>query len=92
MEIRLPPDQEARLAAAAARAGRSMAELIQEAVALWEENERITAELRVSLDEAEASIAREEGLDLTRQALERLNDDLIERTRARLVTEGTPLP
>jgi hypothetical protein len=37
MEIRLAPDQEAHLAALAARTGRSAAELVQEAVAEWEE-------------------------------------------------------
>jgi hypothetical protein len=36
MEIRLPPDQEASLAAVAASTGRSTDELLQEAVALWQ--------------------------------------------------------
>jgi predicted transcriptional regulator len=39
MEIRLAPDQEAHLAELAARAGRSAAELVQEAVAEWEERQ-----------------------------------------------------
>ena len=39
MEIRLAPDQEARLAALAASAGRSAAELVQEALAEWEERQ-----------------------------------------------------
>lgn len=39
MEIRLAPDQEAHLAALAARAGRSTAELVQEALAAWEERQ-----------------------------------------------------
>jgi predicted transcriptional regulator len=39
MEIRLAPDQEAHLAALAARAGRSTAELVQEALAEWEERQ-----------------------------------------------------
>jgi hypothetical protein len=39
MEIRLAPDQEAHLAALAARAGRSAAELVQEALAEWEERQ-----------------------------------------------------
>ena len=37
MEIRLAPDQEAHLAALAASAGRSAGELVQEALAEWEE-------------------------------------------------------
>lgn len=36
MNIRLPPDQEARLAALAASAGRSPSEVVQEALTLWE--------------------------------------------------------
>ena len=39
MEIRLPPDLEAQLAAVAASAGRSTAEVVQEAIALWEERQ-----------------------------------------------------
>jgi predicted transcriptional regulator len=39
MEIRLAPDQEAHLAALAARAGRSAAELVQEALTEWEERQ-----------------------------------------------------
>ena len=36
MEIRLPPDQEARLAALAASTGRSTGEMVEEAIAQWE--------------------------------------------------------
>ncbi len=36
MKIRLSPDQEARLAALAAGAGRSPDEVVQEALALWQ--------------------------------------------------------
>ena len=39
MEIHLPPEQEAHLAALAASAGRSTDDLVQEAVALWEEQQ-----------------------------------------------------
>jgi hypothetical protein len=39
MDIPLAPDQEARLAELAARAGRSAAELVQEALAEWEERQ-----------------------------------------------------
>lgn len=39
MEIRLPPDQEAYLAAIAASTGRSADELVQEALSLWEEQQ-----------------------------------------------------
>ncbi len=36
MEIRLPPDQEARLIAHAASSGRSVEEIVWEAITLWE--------------------------------------------------------
>jgi predicted transcriptional regulator len=39
MEIRLAPEQEAHLAALAASAGRSPAELVQEALAEWEQRQ-----------------------------------------------------
>ncbi len=39
MEIHLPPDQEAHLAALAASAGRSPDDIVQEAVALWAERQ-----------------------------------------------------
>ncbi|HLY47018.1 MAG TPA: hypothetical protein VKQ73_15655 [Stellaceae bacterium] len=39
MEIRLPPDQEAHLSAVGADTGRSSDELVQEAVALWQDRQ-----------------------------------------------------
>ena len=39
MEIRLPPDQEAHIAALAASAGRSPDEIVLEAIALWEKRQ-----------------------------------------------------
>lgn len=39
MEIRLPPDQEVYLAALAAKTGRSTDELVQQAVAEWEQRQ-----------------------------------------------------
>jgi hypothetical protein len=41
MEIRLPPDQEAHLAALAASAGRSPDDIVLEAVALWEKRQAL---------------------------------------------------
>jgi Arc/MetJ-type ribon-helix-helix transcriptional regulator len=85
MEIRLPPEQEAHLAAIAASTGRSMDELVQEAIQLWEqEQERALAEFRETLDDAEASIDRGEGIDITPQSMRRLSKDVMERCRARL--------
>jgi Arc/MetJ-type ribon-helix-helix transcriptional regulator len=88
MEIRLPPEQEAHLAAIAASTGRSMDELVQEAIQLWEqEQERALAEFRETLDDAEASIDRGEGIDITPQSMRRLSKDVMERCRARLEAE-----
>ena len=36
MEIRLPPEQKARLTALAASTGRSIGEMVEEAIAQWE--------------------------------------------------------
>jgi predicted DNA-binding protein len=88
MEIRLPSEQEARLAAIAASTGRSTDELVQEAIELWEkEQARALAEFRKSLDDAESSIARGEGIDITPESMRRLSKDVIERCRARLEME-----
>ena len=92
MEIRLPPDQEAHLAAVAASTGRSTDELVQEAVALWEEREhaRTLAELRGSLEAAEASIRAGKGREVTKETLPQLVDDVIARCSARLAAEKNP--
>ena len=86
MEIRLPPEQETHLAAIAASTGRSTDELVQEAIQLWEQ-ERALAEFRKTLDDAEASIDRGEGIDITPQSMRRLSKDVMERCRARLEAE-----
>lgn len=90
MEVRPTPDQEA-LIRAAIDAGRfdSAEEAVKEALALWEERERATAlaELRASLDEAEASIDRGEGIEITPESMRQLVKDVMERCRARLEAE-----
>ena len=89
MEIRLPPDQEVHLATIAASAGRSTAEVVQEAIALWEEREnaRVLAEFRASLGEAEASVDRGEGIEITRESMRALAEDVKKRGRARIAAE-----
>ena len=88
MEIRLPPEQEAHLTAIAASTGRSTDELVQEAIELWERDQaRALAEFRKSLDEAEDSIARGEGIDITPEAMRQLSKDVMERCRARVEAE-----
>ena len=90
MEVHLPPDKEAHLAELAAAAGRSTGEIVQEAVALWEEREkaRALAEFRATLDEAEASVARGQGIQITRESMHTLAEDVKSRGRARLAAEN----
>jgi len=84
----LPPEQEAHLAAIAASTGRSTDELIQEAIELWQQEQaRALAEFRKSLDDAEDSIARGEGVEITPESMRRLSKDVMERCRARLEAE-----
>jgi len=88
MEIHLPPEQEAYLAAIAASTGRSTDELVQEAIQLWEQEQaRALTDFRKSLDDAENSIDRGEGIDITPETMRQLSRDVIERCRARLEAE-----
>ena len=85
MEIHLPPDQEAHIAALAAGSGRSPDELVREAVALWEEREnaRSLAEFRASLDRAETSLAQGQGRVITQEGMRKLAEDVKRRGRER---------
>jgi MoxR-like ATPase len=56
MEIPLPPDQEARLAALAASAGRSPGEVVQEALALWQSHQMQRQQVKHTPAEAAARI------------------------------------
>jgi Arc/MetJ-type ribon-helix-helix transcriptional regulator len=89
MEVRLTPDQEAfvRLGIEAGRF-RSEADAVTEALAQWEERERIRAEILASVAEAEASLARGEGIVLqTEQDVRDFSNDIKQRGRARLEGE-----
>jgi len=88
MEICLTPDQEALIyeAVAAGRFKRPE-DAVREALSLWEEREHARAEFRATLDEAEDSLARGEGTEITRQSMRELTDSIIERTRAHLSAE-----
>lgn len=88
MEVRLTPDQEAfvRQAIESGRLHRPE-DAIEEALSLWEERERKRAELRATIDLAEASLARGEGRVITEQSMRDLAEDVKHRGRARLATE-----
>ena len=54
---------------------------------LWVARERRRAEFLASLDAAEASLARGEGLPITRESMKSLARDVMERNRHRFPTE-----
>lgn len=70
MEVQLTPDQKA-FATQAIQSGRLNREedAVREALGLWEERERTRAEILVAVDEAEASLAKDEGRIITQQSM-----------------------
>ena len=57
---------------------------VQEALDLWVERERRRAEILAAVDAAQASIDRGEGIEITRQSMRELAEDVKRRGRARL--------
>jgi putative addiction module CopG family antidote len=88
MEVQLTSDQKA-FARRAVESGRfhSEEEAILEALALWEERERRRVAFLATLDDARASLAREEGRVITRESMRELAAEVRERGRARLIAE-----
>ncbi|HEX9582933.1 MAG TPA: hypothetical protein VGB36_00325 [Gammaproteobacteria bacterium] len=64
-------------------------EAVQEALALWEERERRRLEILAAVDEAEASLARGEGREVTEDSMKELAEEIKERGRRRLAAERT---
>jgi Arc/MetJ-type ribon-helix-helix transcriptional regulator len=93
MEIRPTPDQEAFIRDAI-EAGRidSAEDAAKEALALWEERERRRSEILAAVDIAQASIARGEGIEITRDSMRELAEDVKRRGRARLAVEQREMP
>ncbi len=87
MQIRLLRGQEATIAALAARIGRSMDDFVQEALARWAERETDLAEFRETLDQAEASLARGEGIEISEESMRHLAEDVNRRGRQRLAAK-----
>lgn len=85
MEVRLTPDQEAFIRQAI-ESGRFQdpEEAVQEALSLWEGRERKRADFLASLDEAEAALARGEGLIITQQSMQELAEEVKRRGQVRL--------
>jgi Arc/MetJ-type ribon-helix-helix transcriptional regulator len=88
MDVRLTSDQKA-FARRAIESGRlhSEKDVVQEALALWEERERQRAEFHLTLDDARASLARGEGRIITQENMQQLASEVKERGRARLLAE-----
>jgi putative addiction module CopG family antidote len=93
MEVHLTPDQEAfvRKAIEMGRLDREE-DAVREALLLWEERERRRLEILAAVDEAEASLARGEGQDITQQSMRELAEEVKRRGRARLATEQQQTP
>jgi len=85
MQVQLTPDQRA-FVRQAIDSGRLLREedAVKEALSLWEERERGRAEILAAVDEAEASLARGEGLAITQESMRELAREVTQRGRARL--------
>jgi len=88
MDVQLTPDQQT-LISRAINDGRIRGadEAVQQALDLWADRESARAELIASLDEAEASIERGEGIIITKESMRVLADDIKQRGRARLAAK-----
>ena len=85
MNVELTPDQRA-FVQKAIESGRFAREeeAVQEALALWEERERRRLEILAMLDEADASLARGEGIPITEESMKALAEEAKRRLRARI--------
>lgn len=88
MEVHLTADQQAfvRQAIDNGRLHREE-EAVEQALALWEERERLRAGMLAAVDEAEASLARGEGRTINQQSMQELSSAIKQRGRARLAAE-----
>jgi putative addiction module CopG family antidote len=88
MNVELTPDQRAFIRRAI-ESGRFTREedAVQEAMALWEERERRRLEILAMVDEAEASLARGEGREITEESMKVLAEEIKQRLRRRIAAE-----
>lgn len=92
MNVELTPDQRA-FVQKAIESGRFKREeeAVEEALALWEERERRRLEILAMLDDADAELARGEGIPITEESVPRLIEEAKERLRKRVEAErSTP--
>src|SRR5438105_3389673 len=88
VNVELTPDQRA-FVKKAIESGRFTREeeAVQEALALWEERERRRLEILAMLDEADAELARGEGIPITEESMKALAAEIKERLRRRIAAE-----
>ena len=56
---------------------------------MWEERERRRVEILAALDDADASLARGEGREITEESMKALAEEIKQRGRRRLAAERT---
>ena len=88
MNVDLTPDQRA-FVQKAIESGRFTREeeAVKEALALWEKRERRRLEILATVDEADASLARGEGREITEESMKALADEIKQRLRRRISLE-----
>ena len=88
MEVQLTPDQ-AAFVRQAIESGRLRREedALKEELSLWEERERIRAEILAAVDEAEASLSRGGARAVSQESMRELAEAVKQRGRARLAAE-----
>ena len=88
MNVDLTPDQRA-FVQKAIESGRFTREeeAVKEALALWEKRERRRLEILATVDEADASLARGEGREITEESMKALADEIKQRLRRRIALE-----
>lgn len=92
MEVQLTPDQKA-FVRQAIQSGRLRREedAVEEALVMWEERERLRAEILIAVDKAEASLAQGRGRAITRRSMRSLAAQVKRRGLKKLATDSTPL-
>jgi hypothetical protein len=88
MDVQLSADQRAfvRMALETGRLHREE-DAVAEALLMWEERERIRAEILASVDQAEASLSHGQGRVITPESMRELASEVKQRGRARLAAE-----
>jgi len=93
MNVELTPDQRA-FVQKAIESGRFKREeeAVEEALALWEERERRRLEILAMLDEADAELARGDGIPITEESMKALAEEIKENLRRRIAAERSATP